>query len=750
MASEMKLLHLLFSPGILPCHIHSRFLVNLASSEETFIQHIQNIVRFGLRWRQVLLIHDDLLLNLLYFALFIISKQTRLESEEYVQDSSVKSIGKVQGVATGKHLHGGRTGASNPNDGESAWDTTILASADFKFLHGGSQSPQAANSSLLDPRHRWFLLSDSTCQSILARPTLRHSNTILMKPTNFAQSAAYSKCPRYRLDKDKSFIASRAHLLSVGVQILLKGSLTHMPWSCVDQSPLLKDYPGQFLDYITLANRDPDKTRKHDFLTLTTNEGEVTVDLATRLVSSMVFEFCSTDSQAESGYTFRGDWEMWNHLHPTSSMFANVFTDFANATLVIATNPAPPFVIKTMKEGEAPSYTGFCIDLLDEFAKRLKFRYQIVESHDGQFGSMNEDSTWSGVIGMVIQKKAALGIGPFSITSTRKNVVDFTTAFAEDGTGILTRRPGYGSSKMFQLFKPFEPLVWGCLVCSVIVSSMALYLVNRTSPFAGRGFSNSVPHKLTMFYCFWAILASSVSQGTNLHPMSTSARLVLGFWWVFIILVVSTYTASLAAVLTVNIYEKSIRSLSELAAQTEITPLIKRGTNLQTLFQTATDDVYRSVASRLVIFPDGDSNEKAVAWVRDRNMAFMTDRSQLEYLMQAECEAYALVPEVFNSGGLGFVTPKDAPFLDAFNLIIVKLRQSGIIERWRSRWWAADGTRCMTGTRVGEGQQLGLVYLAGPFFVFLGAILLSVLVALADWAWRAGKLRLRRWAVTSG
>ena len=67
--------------------------------------------------------------------------------------------------------------------------------------------------------------------------------------------------------------------------------------------------------------------------------------------------------------------------------------------------------------------------------------------------------------------------------------------------------------------------------------------------------------------------------------MSHSARLVLGFWWVFIILVLSTYTASLAAVLTVNIYEKSISSLSELAEQTSITPLIKPGTNLQTLFQ---------------------------------------------------------------------------------------------------------------------------------------------------------------------
>ena len=49
-----------------------------------------------------------------------------------------------------------------------------------------------------------------------------------------------------------------------------------------------------------------------------------------------------------------------------------------------------------------------------------------------------------------------MGIGPISITSERKSVIDFTTAFAEDGIGIITRQPGLGSSKMFQLFRPFQ------------------------------------------------------------------------------------------------------------------------------------------------------------------------------------------------------------------------------------------------------------------------------------------------------
>ncbi|GFS08318.1 glutamate receptor [Elysia marginata] len=227
----------------------------------------------------------------------------------------------------------------------------------------------------------------------------------------------------------------------------------------------------------------------------------------------------------------------------------------------------------------------------------------------------------------VIKNEVTLGVGPISITSERKSVIDFTTAFAEEGVGILTRRPGFGSMEMFRLFKPFEALVWICLACSVIVISVVLFVINKTSPFAVRGFSHSASSpNLSLFHCFWAILACSLYQGTDLHPVSHSARLVVGFWWVFIILVVSTYTASLAAVLTVTVFEKSINSLSELAEQSEITPLIKPGTNLDTLFQTATNDVYKSIASRLAVYPESATNEEAMAWVKEKNMAFMTDR----------------------------------------------------------------------------------------------------------------------------
>ena len=45
------------------------------------------------------------------------------------------------------------------------------------------------------------------------------------------------------------------------------------------------------------------------------------------------------------------------------------------------------------------------------------------------------------------------------------------------------------------------------------------------------------------------------------------------------------YTANLAAFLTVSLADKVINNLEDLASQTEYKPLIKKGTNLKSLFE---------------------------------------------------------------------------------------------------------------------------------------------------------------------
>lgn len=81
------------------------------------------------------------------------------------------------------------------------------------------------------------------------------------------------------------------------------------------------------------------------------------------------------------------------------------------------------------------------------------------------------------------------------------------------------------------------------------------------------------------------LYGSCLFLGDEQRPISASGRIMLSFWWIFTILMLATYTANLAAYLTVTIIASPTNSLQELADHNEIRPLIFSGSNLHTLFK---------------------------------------------------------------------------------------------------------------------------------------------------------------------
>ena len=50
------------------------------------------------------------------------------------------------------------------------------------------------------------------------------------------------------------------------------------------------------------------------------------------------------------------------------------------------------------------SYEGYCIDLLNELARNLKFTYEIYPCPDGLYGAKTENGTWNGMIDELISE----------------------------------------------------------------------------------------------------------------------------------------------------------------------------------------------------------------------------------------------------------------------------------------------------------------------------------------------------------
>ena len=98
-------------------------------------------------------------------------------------------------------------------------------------------------------------------------------------------------------------------------------------------------------------------------------------------------------------------------------------------------------------------------------------------------------------------------------------------------------------------------------------------------------FSNEeIQHPL---YSIWFSIASLFGQGVEEFPRDTisssikviifmeifrslSSKIVAASWWMFILLIVSCYTANLAAFLTVNKIENKVNSVDDLLNQNEI------------------------------------------------------------------------------------------------------------------------------------------------------------------------------------
>lgn len=118
--------------------------------------------------------------------------------------------------------------------------------------------------------------------------------------------------------------------------------------------------------------------------------------------------------------------------------------------------------------------------------------------------------------------------------------------------------------------------VWLCILGAYLFTSTLLYIFDKFSPYS---FTNNYEkyqgemdkREFNLKECLWFCMTSLTPQGfceliinksTNLGggeaPKNVSGRLVAATWWLFGFIIIASYTANLAAFLTVSRMEQAI------------------------------------------------------------------------------------------------------------------------------------------------------------------------------------------------
>ena len=93
---------------------------------------------------------------------------------------------------------------------------------------------------------------------------------------------------------------------------------------------------------------------------------------------------------------------------------------------------------------------------------------------------------------------------------------------------------------------------------------------------------------------------NSVRLSASSSGRSFSARIAGGVWWFFTLIIISTYTANLAAFLTVERLITPINSADDLSRQTSIEYGILKDSSTQEFFKHSKVQVYRNMYNFMV------------------------------------------------------------------------------------------------------------------------------------------------------
>ncbi|NXT21299.1 GRIK3 protein, partial [Syrrhaptes paradoxus] len=213
-------------------------------------------------------------------------------------------------------------------------------------------------------------------------------------------------------------------------------------------------------------------------------------------------------------------------------------------------------------------FEGYCIDLLKELAIILGFTYEIRLVEDGKYGAQDEKGQWNGMIKELIDHKADLAVAPLTITHVREKAIDFSKPFMTLGVSILYRKPNGTNPSVFSFLNPLSPDIWMYILLAYLGVSCVLFVIASTVLTAKPSplyiyVRIPCPHGcikwvLSLSFLFPPSPSPSPTPGSELMPKALSTRIIGGIWWFFTLIIISSYTANLAAFLTVERMESPI------------------------------------------------------------------------------------------------------------------------------------------------------------------------------------------------
>ncbi|PSN54615.1 Ionotropic receptor 8a [Blattella germanica] len=425
-------------------------------------------------------------------------------------------------------------------------------------------------------------------------------------------------------------------------------------------------------------------------------------------------------------------------------------------------NPTTKEVMKDDKGNEM--WEGYCIDLLQRLSVLMEFDYEIVPPANGGFGTRSPDGTWDGMVGDLAMGETDMVIAPLTMTSEREEVIDFVAPyFDQSGISIVIRKPVRKTS-LFKFMTVLRLEVWLSIVGALTVTGIMIWILDKYSPYSAQNNKGLYPYpcrEFTLKESFWFALTSFTPQGGGEAPKALSGRTLVAAYWLFVVLMLATFTANLAAFLTVERMKSPVASLEQLARQSRINYTVVNNSDTHEYFKNMknAEDVLYNVWKDITLNSSSDQSKYRV-WdypikeqyghilqaitqtgpvenatigfqkvidQEEGKFAFIHDAAQIRYEVSRNCNLTE-VGEMFAEQPYAIAVQQGSHLQEEISRKILDLQKDRYFETLSGKYWNSSAKGDCPNNDDSEGitlESLGGVFIATLFGLALAMITLA-------------------------
>lgn len=368
------------------------------------------------------------------------------------------------------------------------------------------------------------------------------------------------------------------------------------------------------------------------------------------------------------------------------------------------------------KDNVTGSMKGYCIDV---FTQALALLPYPVTFKFVPFGSGNENPHYDKLVQMIESNEFDGAIGDIAITMNRTVIADFTQPFIESGLVILSPVKKHITTS-WAFLQPFTLEMWCITGVFFLIVGVVVWVLEHRINDEFRGSPRQ--QMITIFWFSFSTLFFAHRENT----MSTLGRGVLLIWLFVVLIIQSSYTASLTSILTVQQLDTSIRGIDDLKDSDD--PVGFQVGSFAQEYMVRELNISRS-RLRPLGSPQAYAEALKLGPKKGGVMAIVDERPYVELFLSSYCKI-AVAGSDFTSRGWGFAFPRDSPLQVDLSTAILSLSENGELQRIHDKW-LKTGECATDSNEFIDSNQLRLESFWGLFLICGVACVLALIIYFA-------------------